>query len=178
MADRSDLVIRPATVADLAAVLALYAQPDFDNGNVMTPAEAAGFLDRFAAYPDYTLYVALDGDVVVGSFALLVMDNIGHRGTPSAIVEDVVVAPEAQGRGIGAAMMRDALRVCRDKGCYKMMLSSNTKRERAHAFYEGLGFERYGYSFRVDLGDDAASEAAVSDDTASDAAAVAEERVR
>lgn len=168
MADRSDLVIRPATVADLPAVLALYAQPDFDDGDVMTPAEAAGFLDRFAAYPDYTLYVALDGDVVVGSFALLVMDNIGHRGAPSAIVEDVVVAPEAQGRGVGAAMMRFALRACRDKGCYKMMLSSNARRERAHAFYEGLGFARHGYSFRVNLGNNAASEAA----------AVGEERVR
>jgi len=174
VADRSDLVIRPATVADLPAVLALYAQPDFDDGDVMTPAEAVGFLDRFAAYPDYTLYVALDGDVVVGSFALLVMDNIGHRGAPSAIVEDVVVAPDAQGRGVGAAMMRFALGASRHKGCYKMMLSSNTKRERAHAFYEGLGFARHGYSFRIDLGNDDA----VSETAASKAAAVDVERVR
>ena len=25
------------------------------------------------------------------------------------------------------------------------------KRERAHAFYEQLGYERYGYCFRLDL---------------------------
>ncbi|WP_245421760.1 GNAT family N-acetyltransferase [Rhodoplanes serenus] len=174
MADRSDLVIRPAAVADLPAVLALYAQPDFDDGDVMTPAEAAGFLDRFAAYPDYTLFVAEAGGAIVGSFALLVMDNIGHRGAPSAIVEDVVVAPDAQGRGVGAAMMRFALRASRHKGCYKMMLSSNTKRERAHAFYEGLGFARHGYSFRVDLGNDDA----VSETAASVATAAAGERVR
>ena len=31
------------------------------------------------------------------------------------------------------------------------MLSSNAKRERAHAFYESLGFERHGFSFRVNL---------------------------
>ena len=46
-------------------------------------------------------------------------------------------------------MVRHALRVCEGKGCYKVTLSSNLKRERAHAFYESLGFERHGYSFKV-----------------------------
>ena len=87
--------------ADLPAVLALYAQPDLDNGHVLPVDEARRILKRFADYPDYTLYVAERGDAVVGSFALLVMDNIGHLGAPSAIVEDVVVAPECQGDGIG-----------------------------------------------------------------------------
>ena len=55
-------------------------------------------------------------------------------------------------RGIGQAMMRFRHRArAADKGCYKLVLSSNAKRERAHAFYESLGFERHGYSFRVDL---------------------------
>ena len=40
----------------------------------------------------------------------------------------------------------------RAKGCYKLVLSSNAKRERAHAFYESLGFERHGYSFRIESG--------------------------
>ena len=53
-------------------------------------------LERFADYPDYTLYVAEQAGDVVGSFALLVMDNLGHLGAPSAIVEDVVVAPALQ----------------------------------------------------------------------------------
>ena len=48
-------------------------------------------------------------------------------------------------------MMRFALERCAQKRCYKLMLSSNAKRGRAHAFYESLGFERHGYSFRVDL---------------------------
>ena len=46
-------------------------------------------------------------------------------------------------------MMEFALDLCRAKGCYKLMLSSNAKRKRAHAFYESLGFERHGLSFRV-----------------------------
>jgi len=46
-------------------------------------------------------------------------------------------------------MMRHALRLCDEKGCYKVALSSNLKRERAHAFYESLGFAKHGYSFRL-----------------------------
>jgi GNAT superfamily N-acetyltransferase len=85
----------------------------------------------------------------VGTFALLVMHNLGHLGAPSAIVEDVAVAPALQGNGIGKTMIQCALGLSRAKGCYKLMLSSNAKREHAHAFYESLGFERHGFSFRV-----------------------------
>jgi ribosomal protein S18 acetylase RimI-like enzyme len=77
------------------------------------------------------------------------MDNIGHLGTPSAVVEDVAVAPACQGRGIGRRMMAHALDLARAKGCYKLALSSNLKREAAHGFYESLGFEKHGFSFRV-----------------------------
>ena len=91
-----------------------------------------------------------DDGAVVGSFALLVMDNLGHLGAPSAIVEDVVVAPDVQGGGIGQRHDAARARATRaSKGCYKLVLSSNAKRERAHAFYEQLGFERHGFSFRV-----------------------------
>ena len=151
MLDQTRLLMRPATPADLQKILDLYAQPEFDAGKVLPLPTARQLLARFNDYPDYTLYVAERAGEIVGSFALLVMHNLGHLGTPSAIVEDVAVAPTFQRQGIGKAMMRFAIDLCRDKGCYKLMLSSNAKRACAHAFYESLGFERHGFSFRVDL---------------------------
>jgi GNAT superfamily N-acetyltransferase len=47
--------------------------------------------------------------------------------------------------------MDDAMRLAREAGCYKLALSSNRRRERAHAFYERLGFGRHGVSFLVEL---------------------------
>ena len=143
--------LRDITFDDLPDVLRLYAQPDFDNGEVLDDAQARALYARFLTYPDYKIYVAEEGDRIVGSFALLVMLNLGHCGAPSAIVEDVVVDPQMQGRGVGAAMMRAAMDLARDKGCYKLVLSSNAKRVRAHAFYERLGFTRHGISFSVIL---------------------------
>jgi ribosomal protein S18 acetylase RimI-like enzyme len=145
----ADMFVRPAERADLPAVLALYAQPELDDGRVLSRADAEAVFARFAAYPDYTLHVAEENGEIVGTFALLVMDNIGHLGTPSAVVEDVAVAPACQGRGIGRRMMAHALDLARAKGCYKLALSSNLKREAAHGFYESLGFEKHGFSFRV-----------------------------
>jgi GNAT superfamily N-acetyltransferase len=149
MLDQTELLMRPAVAADLRPIRDLYAQPDFDAGNVLPLETARQLLERFDDYPDYTLYVAERGGDIVGSFALLVMHNLGHLGAPSAILEDVVVTPALQGQGIGTAMIRFALDLCRAKGCYKLTLASNAKRTRAHAFYESLGFERHGLSFRV-----------------------------
>ena len=151
MTDAATVLVRKASAADIAGVLALYAQPDLDDGKVLPVDQAIALWERFARYPDYTLYVAEQDNEIVGTFALLVMDNLGHLGSPSGIVEDVVVAPARQGNGIGQAMMRFALERAYEKRCYKLMLSSNAKRGRAHAFYESLGYERHGYSFRVDL---------------------------
>jgi GNAT superfamily N-acetyltransferase len=145
-------IIRPAVKAELPSILRLYAQPELDNGAVLSLAAAETIFDRMQRYPDYRIYVAEVERQIVGTFALLIMDNLAHVGAPSGVIEDVAVAPAWQGRGIGKRMMEFARECCREAGCYKMVLSSNTKREQAHAFYESLGFEKHGYSFRVDLG--------------------------
>jgi ribosomal protein S18 acetylase RimI-like enzyme len=148
------LIIREAERADLPDVLALYAQPEIDNGEVLPLGAAEDIYRQFKTYPHYKLYVAEQHGRILGSYALLIMHNLGHLGAPSALVEDVAVDPASQGEGIGQAMMRHAMAEARAAGCYKLALSSNAKRERAHAFYEKLGFERHGYSFRINLGED------------------------
>lgn len=143
------LCFREASKSDLSEVLCLYAQPDLDDGKVLSALDAERIFERMSSYPNYKIYVAVTDKRVVGTFALLIMDNLGHSGAPSAIIEDVAVDPTLQGQGIGKEMMRHAIQLATDNGCYKAVLSSNLKRERAHAFYKSLDFERHGYSFRI-----------------------------
>jgi len=142
------MMIREATPEDLRGVLELYAQPELD-GEALSMEEAESIFDCMHAYPHYRLYVAERQGRIVGTFTLLIKRNLSHLGAASAVVESVAVDPAAQGAGIGRAMMVFARELCRKAGCYKMALSSNLRRERAHAFYDGLGFERHGYSFQV-----------------------------
>ena len=146
-----NLKIRKATSEDLPSVLNLYATKDLDDGDMLELDEANRIFNKFSTYPNYSLYVAVIGDIVVGTFALLIMDNLGHLGKPSGVVEDVVVHDDYRSQGIGAKMMESAINTCREYGCYKLALSSNMIRERAHQFYENYGFKKHGYSFLIEI---------------------------
>lgn len=145
------LTFRQALRDDLPALLGLYAQLGQDDGRVLELSDAQALWDRMASYPDYHIHVAESLGRIVGTWSLLVMVNLAHRGLPSAIVEDVIVDKSCRGRGIGKGMMREAMDLARAKGCYKLALTSNKNREAAHRFYDSLGFVRHGLSFFTDL---------------------------
>lgn len=147
----SDIQFREATEDDLPAILQLYTAGGITDEECFTLEEARRHLQIFKSYPSFRVFVAFLDDAVVGTYELLIMDNLAKHGKKSGIVEDVAVSPARQGRGIGRAMMEHARAQCREAGCYKLMLSSNLKREDAHRFYDALGFERHGYSFLTNL---------------------------
>lgn len=151
MPPSTDHVIRTATAADLPAILDLYRQAGFGAGN-MDLDHARAKLARIQAYPDYRLYLVSESDgPPLGTYVLLIMDNIAHDGRPLAVVEQVVVTAQRKGEGLGRLMMHHAMDQARKTGCYKLQLSSHTRFKDAHAFYDRLGFTRHGYSFYVDL---------------------------
>jgi GNAT superfamily N-acetyltransferase len=145
------IAMRKATREDLPNILSLYQQKGIDDKEVLSIDEANAMFNKFKQYPNYSIYVATLENKVVGTFALLIMDNLAHKGTPSGVVEDVVVDESTRSRGIGKKMMEYAIEICRNHGCYKLMLSSNIKREAAHRFYENLGFKKHGYSFLIEF---------------------------
>jgi GNAT superfamily N-acetyltransferase len=147
-----NLIIKEAREEDLETILDLYQKASIDNGgSVLEIDKARSIFKSINAYPFYKFYIARLGDEVVGTFSLLIMDNLGHCGAKSGLVEGVAVKLDRQGQGIGKQMMEYAMAVCREHRCYKMSLSSNLKREQAHRFYESLGFTRHGYSYLIDL---------------------------
>lgn len=142
-------ILREAAAADIDALLSLYALLEFKPAPSLSPVAARRRLERYREYPNYRIYVAELGETIVGTFALIIVDGIAHSGKPFAIVEDVVVSQDCQGQGVGRLMMEFAMLRCKEFGCYKVALSSHLERERAHSFYESLGFEKHGFSFLV-----------------------------
>lgn len=141
---------RIATEQDVESILAIYLNSNLDK-NILNIEAAQSIFKKIAQYPDYKIYIVEADSQPIGTFALLIMDNLGHLGTPSAVVEDVAVIAEYQGKGIGKKMMEFAMQIAKEKGCYKLTLSSNLRREAAHAFYESLGFTKHGYSFLIEF---------------------------
>jgi GNAT superfamily N-acetyltransferase len=145
------IAIRVATYRDLPEILELYRQLDPEGSPVFFLADAENIFETINKYPDYRIYVACRHGKTLGTFALLIVDNLAHLGARYGIVEDVVVTAESRGMGIGEQMMRFAMQKCQASGCYKVVLSSNKKRVDAHRFYKKLGFRQHGYSFVVTL---------------------------
>ncbi|WP_084512726.1 GNAT family N-acetyltransferase [Agromyces subbeticus] len=91
-----------------------------------------------------TVLVAVRGDELLGTASVL------RAGTPyarvaalgEAEVRLVAVAPEAQGAGIGEALMRASVEVALGWGADALVLDTGDRNLRAQGLYARLGFER------------------------------------
>lgn len=146
-----DILIREAVKEDLKDVLSLYGDETLDNGDVLEEDKAMLVFENMKTYPFYKLYVAEVDCKIIGTYTLCIMENMIHKGKSSAVVESVAVEKEYRSQGIGKIMMSHAIQQCENNNCYKMALSSNVKRERAHEFYEKQGFYLYGYGFATNI---------------------------
>ncbi|MGY4827063.1 GNAT family N-acetyltransferase [Sphaerotilaceae bacterium SBD11-9] len=144
--------IAEAERSDIPTLIGLYTAAGLDTRGPHDEAVARSAWDRMRlAVPGVKVFIARRAGIAVGTCTFFVLPLLAHAGAPEAIVEDVAVHPEAQGQGIGRALMQHAMGLAREAGCYKLALSSNQRRTEAHAFYERLGFERHGFSFVVTL---------------------------
>lgn len=156
MPDPHELRVRRATAGDLPRILellsrdALREQPE-DLGPPLPPAYAEAFA-AIDADPSQLLCVAeLDGEVV-GTFQLSFIRYLMYRGGLVAQLESVRVDERLRSRGLGSRMMRWAIDEARRRGCARVQLTSNLRREAAHRFYERLGFSRSHLGFKLFLG--------------------------
>ena len=78
------------------------------------------------------IYVALDGDTVVGLIRLV------GDGFSSVFVQDLIVLPSYQRQGIGSNLMKEALADYND--AYQVQLATE-QTEKNLGFYRSLGFE-------------------------------------
>ncbi len=117
----------------------------------MAPSRMRAAFERIARSRDHHLLVAEVDGRVAGTLHLIVVPHLGHGLKPMAIVENVVVAAERRSMGIGEAMVEAAARIARRRGCYKVALTSNLVRKRAHRFYQRLGWRRSHYGYSLDL---------------------------
>ena len=145
-----NLEINQASREDLPILIRLYAEMDGDRP--LSPTKAEELFDRIAQLPDYTIYIAYFEGMTVGTFSLLFVPTMMHPGFhKSALLDAVTVSPAYRGKGIGTKMIKEAMKMSAAAGCYKMMLSTNVKRDRTHAFYKSLGFQQHGWSFSLQL---------------------------
>ena len=78
------------------------------------------------------IYLALDGDAVVGLIRLV------GDGFSSVLVQDLIVLPSYQRQGIGSSLMKEALEDFKE--AYQVQLATE-QTEKNVGFYRSMGFE-------------------------------------
>lgn len=140
------ITVRPATEADLPALLALHSELNPDDAPLPGTAAAAVWA-AMARQQGRTVLVADADGAVAGTADCLVMPNLTRGGRAILFVENVVVARGFQRRGVGAELMRSAVRLGESAGCYKVQLLAADD-EYVHTFYEACGFRAAAQGFR------------------------------
>lgn len=134
----ASLRIRHAGVRDAERMVEL-------SGQLGYPATREQILRRLRhlqGKPEHAVYVAEAGGSnrkVVG-WVHVFLSHALEAGT-QAEVGGLVVDAACRRRGIGQRLMQQAEAWVRKKGVREIRLRSNVVRERAHAFYEGLGYQ-------------------------------------
>jgi GNAT superfamily N-acetyltransferase len=150
-------IVREAQPQDLETIVRLFAIPGEGNAldaDASFPVELCyeDALEEVTRDPNQALLVADQGGRVLGVLQLTFIRHVGYRGGRVAQIENVIVAPEARSRGVGALLMHEAIDRARSAGCFRAQLTSNNARTRAHAFYERLGFVKSHQGMKLALG--------------------------
>ncbi|QCO67054.1 GNAT family N-acetyltransferase [Luteimonas yindakuii] len=144
----SDADLRSASLVDADDVAALLSEMGY-------PCDVDDAARRISAIIDndrQALVVARCDGVVCGLLALDFMYYL-PLGTTTCRITALVVRNDAQGRGLGRRLLKEAERRARFGGAARLEITSGSQRSDAHAFYKACGYSDGTLRFIKHLGD-------------------------
>jgi GNAT superfamily N-acetyltransferase len=136
----SDLVIRPATVADVPIILELIRElATYERApNEVTATEEQLVDVLFGPRPAAEVLLAFEQETPVG-FAVFFHNFSTWLGRPGLYLEDLFVRPEQRGKGYGRALLVHLAKIAHERGCGRMEWAVLDWNEPAIQFYKKLG---------------------------------------
>lgn len=97
--------------------------------------------------PNIHYLVAVDGEKILGVASIVTINKILRSGSRMGLIEDVAVASEARGLGLGRLLIESLLSLGEELGCYKVVLNCSDANV---AFYEKCGMYKAENQMRWD----------------------------
>jgi GNAT superfamily N-acetyltransferase len=138
------MILRLATLEDLPGLLRLYRFLNPDDPIIDAQKEAVRQHWRHIVKDPRLRYyvVELPSASLVSTCTLTLIPNLTRGLRPYGVIENVVTDPAHRGQGLATRLLRHALDDAWREGCYKVILSTGSKRESTLRFYENAGFQR------------------------------------
>lgn len=93
------------------------------------------------------IFIAEENAIVLGCIAVTIHDDpesVDHYAHTSGFIDELIVFENSRGKRIGNLLMERAERLFKEKGCRFSRTDCFSANNRAHAFYEKLGYkDRY-----------------------------------
>ena len=141
-----DLKIREGKLSDAADLAALICELGYET----TSAEMESRLISILKDPRYKTLVALNDDKICGMLGTVSASSYLHNDLTGRIIA-LVVSRESRRRGIGARLIAEAEKNLIQRGITRVTVTARFEREKAHQFYEKLGYARTGFRFAKNL---------------------------
>ena len=109
--------------------------------------KAKDVFNKIKSNPNHLVFVVILDDKVAGSITLLIEPKFIHQGGNVGHIEDVVIAKEFQGSGIGEKLINFVLEYAKKNDCYKTILDCS---DDVKPFYEKIGFKKHSNCMRFD----------------------------
>ncbi len=137
------LRVAPITSAEFERLLPLIAayQGFYRAGDVSTERNR-DFFSRFIAPSDDGMLLGAWRDADLLGYACLYWHFSSTRATETVLMNDLFVAEEARGQGVGRALIEVAAEVARDRGAPVLEWSTEPGNRRAQALYDTTGAEK------------------------------------
>ncbi len=146
------VIFREAEVGDVPAIIALLREDDLGASREIAPVtdyEAA--FGTLTLQPQTGLIVGARDGEVVAFYQLTTVDGLSHCAMRRGNIEDVRVAANLRGQGIGHTMMDDAATRARALGCGMLQLVAHNTRHATQKFYLSVGFTASHVGFKRSL---------------------------
>lgn len=130
---------RPAVPEDVGTIQAMLEALARQDGAEMRGSAAALLRYGFGALPLFQTVLAERGTKVLG-LALFYPEFSTLRGRPGVHVQDLYLAPEARGLGLGAALLAQVMRAAQAWEAGYLTLMVDRGNSRARRFYASQGF--------------------------------------
>lgn len=87
--------------------------------------------------PYHKIIIAKVNDKIVGTITILIEPKFIHDLSKVAHIEDVVVDSDIRSHGIGSLLLKKAIEISKQYGCYKIILNCSYEN---FNFYKKFGF--------------------------------------
>ena len=138
--------IRPANLQDAPRVKSLL---DELENNVSDPLIFDSIFQEYLVDSDVIVYVAAHASTGVIGFVTCKGQNLLHHHGKVFEIQELIVTAAEQGKGIGRALVEATLHDVRTRGAKSLEVTSNKRRNEAHAFYQSVGFKNSHEKFTI-----------------------------